>query len=461
MGSHNQSLLIVEDDPGLQKQLKWHFSESDYEVLLAKDYDSAVEAIRRHEPSVVIQDLGLPPHPDEVCEGFRTMQEILKISRTTKVIVVTGSQETEHALRAVSMGAYDYYPKPIDTQVLDLIVDRAFQMFNLEQQNKHLMSNSNSALSGLISSDSAMLEICHKLEKIASTDITCSLYGESGTGKEVLSRAIHELSERKKEPFVAINCAAIPDSLIESELFGHEKGSFTGADKQTIGRIESAQGGTLFLDELGDMPLMAQAKLLRFIQERVIERVGGRQEIPVDVRIVCATNKNLEEMVKEGSFREDLYFRISEMMVAIPPLRDRGEDKLLLARHFLSTYAEQYKRDIVNFDETALTAVDAYGWPGNVREMISKVKNAVIMADTKFVSAADLGLAETGQLALNLKHVREAAERTAILKALAISNGKITAAAKLLGVTRPTLYDLLKRYSISNDGSPPASEEGE
>jgi len=452
MGTQNQPLLIVEDDPGLQKQLKWHFSESAYEVVLARDFDSAIEAVRRYEPPVVIQDLGLPPHPDEVSEGFRTMQEILKLSRNTKVIVVTGTQETEHALRAVSMGAYDFYPKPIDTEVLDLIVDRAFQMFDLEQQNKHLTTNG-SVLAGLISSDPVMLDICHKLEKIAATDITCSLYGESGTGKEVLCRAIHVLSPRHGEAFVAINCAAIPDALIESELFGHEKGSFTGADKQTIGKIESAEGGTLFLDELGDMPLAAQAKLLRFIQERVIERVGGRKEIPVDVRIVCATNKNLEDMVRQGTFREDLYFRISEMMVHIPPLRDRGEDKILLARHFLNLYAEEYKQDIVNFEETAIAAIDAYEWPGNVRELISKVKNAVIMADGKFIKSVELGLEEAGEVALNLKIVREAAERTAIIKALTISRGKITAAAKLLGVTRPTLYDLLKRYGIRNDGA--------
>jgi two-component system NtrC family response regulator len=457
----NQTLLIVEDDPGLQKQLKWHFSESKYEVLLAKDYDTAIDIIRRYEPPVVIQDLGLPPHEDEVCEGFRTMQEILRLSRNTKVIVVTGTEGTEHALRAVSMGAYDYYPKPIDTQVLDLIVDRAFQMFDLEQQNKHFRTNSSSVLSGLISSHPTLLEICHKLEKIASTDITCALIGESGTGKEVLARAVHELSPRKQKPFVAINCAAIPDTLIESELFGHEKGSFTGAEKQTVGRIESAEGGTLFLDELGDMPLAAQAKLLRFIQERVIERVGGRKEIPVDVRIVCATNKNLEEMVKEGIFREDLYFRISDMTVQIPPLRDRGEDKLLLARHFLNLYAEDYSRDVVNFDETAIASIDAYEWPGNVRELISKVKNAVIMADGKFVTAIDLGLEETSKVALNLRIVREAAERTAISKALIISGGKITAAAKLLGVTRPTLYDLLKRYNILNDGSAAGEERSE
>lgn len=450
MDKKKKTLVIVEDDLGLQNQLKWHFSESDYNVVLASDRESAIEAVRLHNPAVIIQDLGLPPHPDEVTEGFRTMQAILRLARDTKIIVVTGSQEVEHALRAVSMGAYDYYSKPVDTQILDLIVDRAFQMHELEQQSKNIQTGEPSPLTGMITSHPMMLKICHKLEKIAATDVTCALFGESGTGKEVLANAIHTLSPRKDKPFVAINCAAIPDTLIESELFGYEKGSFTGAAKQTIGKIEWAQGGTLFLDELGDMPLAAQAKLLRFIQERVIERVGGRVEIPVDVRIVCATNKNIEKMVEEGSFREDLFFRISDMMIQIPPLRDRGEDKLLLAKYFIMRYSNEYNRDIVNFDETATAALDAYRWPGNVRELMGKVKNAVIMADGKFVTAMDLGLEEVGELALNLKNVRESAERTAIQKALAISSGKITAAAKLLGVTRPTLYDLLKRYDISN-----------
>lgn len=448
------TLLIVEDDEGLQKQLKWHFCECDYNVALANDYESAIESLRLHEPSVVIQDLGLPPHEDDVIEGFRTMQEILRLSRNTKVIVVTGANETEHALRAVSLGAYDFYPKPIDTQVLDLIVDRAFSMFDLEQRNRRLQKYETSPLTGLVTSNATMLAICYKLEKIAATSVTCLLNGQSGTGKEILARAIHELSTRSEGPFVAINCAAIPESLIESELFGHEKGSFTGAEKQTIGKIESAEGGTLLLDELGDMPLAAQAKLLRFVQERVVERVGGRTEIPVDVRIVCATNRNLERMVKDGTFREDLYFRVSEVVVSIPRLADRGEDKLLLARHFLNQFTKEYGRDLVNFDEGALAAIDSYGWPGNVRELISKVKNGVVMADGKFVTAQDLGLEEVGELALNLRHVREAAERTAIIKALAISDGKISSAAKMLGVTRPTLYDLFKRHGIKSGEKP-------
>ena len=448
---NKKTLLIVEDDKGLQNQLKWHFSEACYEVVLAHDFESAINAVRQFEPSVIIQDLGLPPDEDGVTEGFRTMREILRLSYRAKVIVVTGNNETEHALRAVSMGAYDFYPKPVDTQVLDLIVHRAFQMHDLEERNRQYEDTQTSVLDGLISSHPAMLQICNKLEKIAATGVTYSLFGESGTGKEVFARAIHSLSNRKDKPFIAINCAAIPESLIESELFGHEKGSFTGAASQQIGKIESAQGGTLFLDELGDMPLAAQAKLLRFIQERVIERVGGRVEIPVDVRIVCASNKNLEQMVKEGTFREDLYFRVSEIVIEIPPLRDRGEDKLLLARYYLTKFADELGVNIVNFDETATAAIDAYHWPGNVRELISKVKNGVVLAEGKFVNAIDLGLEEVGDLALNLRHVRDEAERTAIIKALSIAGGKVTAAAKLLGVTRPTLYDLMKRYGIKND----------
>jgi two-component system NtrC family response regulator len=442
-----ESLLIVDDDSGLQNQLRWHFSE-DYQVHCASDYESAIAALRQHEPSVVIQDLGLLPGDSDVDEGFRTMQQILRLSRDIKVIVVTGSQSTEHALRAVSMGAYDFYPKPVNTQVLDLIVNRAFQMYELERQNKSLLQQQTSPLTGLVTSHPTMLKICRKLEKVANTDLTCLLNGESGTGKEILAHAIHVLSPRKDGPFVAINCAAIPDSLIESELFGYEKGSFTGADKRTIGKIESAQNGTLFLDELGDMPLSAQSKLLRFIQERTIERIGGRVEIPIDVRIVCATNKDLQQMTTLETFRDDLYFRISEVVVDIPPLRDRGEDKLLLSRYFLNKFVSEYNRDIVNFDETAIASIDAYCWPGNVRELIGKIKNAVVMAEGKFITSVDIGLEDIGELALNLKHVREGAERTAIMKALTITKGKVTTAAKLLGVTRPTFYDLLNRYDI-------------
>lgn len=445
-------LLIIDDDAGLRNQLKWHFSES-YDVVLAEDGGRAIDVLRLNEPDVVILDLGLPPEENGVGEGFRTMRKIFELSPGTKVIVVTGANDMDHAIRAVSMGVFDYYEKPVDTRVLDLIVDRAFHMGELERCKRFTTDTTAAPLEGLVTSHPGMLAICDKLGKIARTDVTCSICGESGTGKEVFARAVHALSPRKGAPFVPINCAAIPEDLIESELFGHEKGSFTGASSRAVGKVESAQGGTLFLDEIGDMPLAAQAKLLRFIQERVIERVGGRVEIPVDVRIICATNKDLRKMVEDGTFREDLYFRVCEIVVEIPPLRDRGEDKLLLARHYMKRYADEYRRDIVNFDDAAIGAIEDYDWPGNVRELIGKVKNGVIMADGKFVGAADLGFEKASDMAFNLKQVRESAERSAIVKALTISGGKITSAAKLLGVTRPTLYDLVKRYGIAHERS--------
>jgi two-component system NtrC family response regulator len=444
------SLLVVADDAMMRRQFEQDYSDR-YEVHYANDYDSAIEALRLYEPPVVIQGLGLPPHADGVVEGFRTMHEILRLSSDTKIIVVTDVEGTEHALRAVSMGAYDFFQKPISARVLELFVARAFQMYDLEQQNRSLMSQKAEPLTGLVTRHPAMLNICSKLKKIAGVDMTCLLLGESGTGKEVLARGIHDLSSRKNEPFVVINCAAIPDTLMESELFGYERGAFTGAVKQSIGKIEAAHQGTLFLDELGDMPLNAQVKLLRFLQERVIERVGGRVEIPVDVRIVCATNKDLESMAGEGKFREDLYFRVSEMIVNIPPLRERDEDKLILSRHFLNQFVEEFSRDVVNFDESAIAAIDAYKWPGNVRELMNRIKNAVVLGEHKFITSVDLGLEDVGEPAFNLKHVRENAERTAIVKALSVCKGKITAAAKLLGVTRPTLYDLLKRHDIKNE----------
>ena len=446
----NPSVLIVADDVVLQNQLKTHFT-TDYQVHCANDYESAVVAFRLHEPSVVIQDLDLSTCGGSLAEGFRTLQEISRLARHTKVIVLTGIKGAGHALRAVSLGAYDYFNKPACTQALDLTVGRAFRMSELEKQSKFILQQKAPLLSGLITSHPSMLNICSKLEKIASTDVSCLLLGESGTGKELMARAIHSMSSRRDEPFIAINCAAIPDSLIESELFGHEKGSFTGALNRVIGRIESAQKGTLFLDELGDMPLTMQSKLLRFIQERVIERIGGRVEIPVDVRIVCATNNDLEQMMSRKMFREDLYFRVSEIVIDIPSLKDRGEDKLLLSRHFLNMMVSEYNRSIINFDETAIAAIDGYHWPGNVRELINKVRTATVMAEGKFVTSQDLGLEDVEALSLNLKQVREDAERIAILKALAVTNGKIASASRLLGITRPTLYDLLKRHGITKD----------
>jgi two-component system NtrC family response regulator len=440
-------LLIVEDDTGLQSQLRWHFDQ--YETVVADNRQDAIAALRLHEAAVIIQDLGLPPDEDGVDEGFKCIQDILRISPNSKVIVMTGKTDRDNALRAVAMGAYDFYQKPVDPNTLDLIVQRAFHIHELEDYNRRISLSQQEPLEGLITNDPQLLKICRQLEKISPTTVTCTLLGESGTGKEVMARAIHQLSPRKTKRFVAINCAAVPENLIESELFGYEKGAFTGANKTTIGKVETANEGTLFLDEIGDMPLNLQAKLLRFLQERVIERVGGRSEIPVDVRVICATNKNLEEMVKASSFREDLFYRICEMTVMIPPLRNRLGDKVLLARHFKLKFAKEHGQNVTGFTPDAIAAIENYSWPGNIREMENKIKRAVIMADGKHITREDLGLAEAGELSLNLRHVRQEAERGAILRALSMTDNNISAAAKLLGVTRPTFYDLIKKYGMT------------
>ncbi len=439
-------LLIIEDDRGLQSQLRWHFDQ--YETIFAENRQDAIAAVRLHEASVIIQDLGLPPDENGVDEGFKCIQDILRISPASKIIVMTGKTDHENAIRAVGLGAYDFYQKPVDSHTLDLIVQRAFTIFALETENRRLKITAQKPLDGLITNDPQMLKICRQLEKISPTTVTCTLLGESGTGKEVMARGIHQLSPRKNKRFIAINCAAVPENLIESELFGYEKGAFTGANKLTLGKVETAHGGTLFLDEIGDMPLSLQAKLLRFLQERVIERVGGRNEIPVDVRVICATNKNLQKMVSEGSFREDLFYRICEMTVDIPPLRFRQGDKVLLARHFKTKFATEHAQHITGFTPDAIESIEGYSWPGNIREMENKIKRAVIMADSKYITREDLGLAEAANLSLNLRHVRQEAEKNAILRALSMTDNNISAAAKLLGITRPTFYDLIKKFDM-------------
>jgi len=445
--SNKQKLLIIEDDLGLQSQLRWHFDQ--YEVICACDREDAIAAIRLHEPPIILQDLGLPPDDEGVDEGFRCIREISNLSPMAKIIVMTGNADYENAVRAVAMGAYDFYQKPVNPETLDLILQRAYHIHSLEEQNRRLQEQQQAPLDGVIACDPGMLKICRTIEKLAPADVTCTLTGESGTGKEVLAKALHNLSPRHSKRMVAINCAAVPENLMESELFGYEKGAFTGANKRTLGKVETANEGTLFLDEIGDMPLALQAKLLRFLQERVVERVGGREEIPVDVRVVCATNKNLQEMVAEGTFREDLYYRICEMEIQIPPLRDRQGDKMLLARHFLRTFVEQMKASITGFSSEAAEAIEAYHWPGNIREMENRVKRAIVMCEEKQISSEDLGLVSEESLNLNLRQVRFNAERAAILRALTMSDQNISATAKLLGVTRPTLYDLMKKYNIS------------
>ncbi len=448
MADERPILLIVEDDLGLQKQLRWSFDR--YQVVFAEDRSSAIAQIRRHEPAVVTLDLGLPPCPDSTEEGFHTLQEILSLAPATKVIAVTGQNDRGNALKAVSLGATDFFAKPFEAEMLGLVIDRAFRISDLERENRRLAERVGEApLHGLISRDPGMQKVCRQIEKLAPTDATVLLYGESGTGKEVLARALHDLSPRRSKRFVAINCAAIPEALLESELFGHEKGAFTGAVKQTPGKIETAHGGTLFLDEIGDLPHPLQAKLLRFLQERVIERIGGRAEIPVDVRVVCATHRNLRELISSGGFREDLFYRLGEMIVMIPPLRDRSGDAVLLAHYFVKRYAEQQGKDRLLLREDAINAIDAHRWPGNVRELDNCIKRAVILSEGNSITSDDLGLdAVDDAPALNLRQVRDEAERQAVLRAIAGSDGNIARASELLGISRPTMYDLLNRFGL-------------
>ena len=446
------TLLIIEDDPGLQSQLRW--SLDGFNVIVAGDRESALAEIARHKPAVVTLDLGLPPDADGASEGLATLENILEKFPETKVIVVSGNDDRENAVRAVGIGAYDFYQKPIDPEILRLIVERAFHVHQLESENRRLqVKQVSSPLAGLIAGSPQMLKVCRTVEKVAPADVTTLLLGESGTGKELVARALHDLSARAKGPFVAINCAAIPDTLLESELFGYEKGAFTGAAKQTRGKIEYAEGGTLFLDEVGDLPMTLQVKLLRFLQERIIERLGGRQEIPVDVRVVCATHQDLPALVKDGRFREDLYYRISEITIRIPPLRERDGDSLLLARAFLDKYSEEHRRNLRGFTPDAVAAIEAYNWPGNVRELENKLKRAVIMADGNRITAEELELEAPDGAAeqpLLLRDVREAAERAALQRSLSLYHGNVSQAAEALGVSRPTMYDLLNKYGLKS-----------
>jgi len=442
-------LLIIEDDPGLQKQLRWSLDA--YDAVVAGDREAALAQIRRHEPAVCTMDLGLPPDPDGSTEGLATLQQILALAPDTRVIVLTGNQDHANAVKAIGMGAYDFHQKPVDPEVLNLVIERAFFLHNLQQENRRMQqSQADSPLSGVISRDPGMLKVCRTVEKVAPTSASVMLLGESGTGKEVLARAVHALSPRAKGRFMAINCAAIPENLLESELFGYEKGAFTGAAKQTKGKVELAHGGTFFLDEVGDLPMPLQAKLLRFLQERVIERIGGHEEIAVDVRIVCATHQRLKELCAQGRFREDLYYRLSEIVVNIPPMRQREGDAALLAHHFKNKFCAQESRPSLHFAPDAMAAIEGYAWPGNVREMENCLKRAVIMADGNTIVADDLGLPESGaeEEPLNLRQVRDEAEYKAIVKALARTDGNIVKASEVLGISRPTMYDLMGRHGI-------------
>ncbi|HAY29369.1 MAG TPA: PEP-CTERM-box response regulator transcription factor, partial [Candidatus Accumulibacter sp.] len=373
-------LLIVEDDRALQKQIRWAFDQ--YETLAADDRETAMQLMRRYQPPVVTMDLGLPPDPDSVSEGFKLLEEILSVAPDTKVIVLTGQNDRANALRAIALGAYDFFAKPFEVEMLGLTIQRAYRLHELQKENERLQAMQQpDAMSGMITRDPDLLRVCRTIERVGVTDATVLLLGESGTGKELLARGLHESSPRRRERFVAINCAAIPDNLLESELFGYEKGAFTGAGKTTPGKIETAHNGTLMLDEIGDLPHNLQAKLLRFLQERVIERIGGRQEIPVNVRIVCATHQNLQNLISEGRFREDLFYRLAEIVVNIPPLRSRTGDASLLAHVFVRRFAAENARGAMSLREDALRAIEAHAWPGNVRELENCIKRAVIMAD--------------------------------------------------------------------------------
>jgi len=411
-------LLIVEDDPGIQKQLKWSFDN--YQTVIAGDREEAITAVRRFIPSVVTLDLGLPPDPTNASEGLATLKEILQLAPATKVIVVTGNDERDNAIKAVAMGAYDFYHKPVDLDILNLIIERAFQLAQLENDNLILQKQAEEPLKGIIASSEKMQKLSKMIEKIAPTNATALLLGESGTGKEVLARAIHNLSKRSQKPFVAVNCAAIPENLLESELFGYEKGAFTGASKQTLGKIEHAEGGTFFLDEIGDLPFSLQAKLLRFIQERTIERLGGPKVIPVDVRIICATHQNIQKLIDDNLFREDLYYRINEITVKIPPLREREGDALVIATALLRRYSDENGKNVKGFSQEAARLIENYQWPGNIRQLENKIKRAVIMAEDTILTQEDLDIGQVTEeeIPLNLKTVREIAETQAIKRAI-------------------------------------------
>jgi two-component system NtrC family response regulator len=448
MSAVRKPLLIVEDDPALQKQMQWAFDQ--YETIVANDAESAVAQVRRFEPAVITMDLGLPPQPDDPTEGLRLLEEIHGLTPAAKVIVLTGQNDRGNALRAIGLGAFDFCTKPFEPELLTWTIDRAFRVHELQEENARLQASRDTPSTGIITRDPAMLRVCRTIEKVAPTSATVLILGESGTGKELVARAVHEGSPRRGERFIPINCAAIPDTLLESELFGYEKGAFTGAVKQTPGKFETANDGTLFLDEIGDLPIALQAKLLRFLQERVVERIGGRQEIPVDVRIVCATHQSLKDRIADGRFREDLYYRLAEIVVEIPPLRARYGDATLLAHGFVRRFADEQRRGLMTLQPDAIQAIESHTWPGNVRELENVIKRAVIMADGAEITAADLGLADTdiNSGALNLRQVRELAEKQAVLRVLGRVNGNLSRAAELLGVSRPTLYDLMYRFGL-------------
>jgi two-component system, NtrC family, response regulator len=454
----SDKLLIVEDDEGLARQYRWALEE--YQLFFASTRQKAAAIVAREHPPVALLDLGLPPDPDGSSEGLALLGEILALAPDAKVVIATGREGMNDALRAVSSGAFDFYRKPVDIDVLRIILARAYNLARLEDENRRLQGRPMpSPIARIMTGDDAMLRVCRSIEKLATTDVTVLILGESGTGKEALAHALHELGPRDGNPFVPINCAAIPETLLESELFGHERGAFTGAVRQTIGKIESANRGTLFLDEIGDLPQPLQVKLLRFLQDQVIERIGGRQPIRVDVRIVCATNADLETKMANGEFREDLFYRLNEVTIRVPPLRNRAGDQALLANYFLNLFATEFRRRIRGFSPAAMTAIMAHPWPGNVRELENRVKRAVVMSEQPIIEPADLELAPAVERDdLDLRLARTRVERQMIQMALARSNGTIAVAAKLLGISRPTLYALMDAHGMSAVADPHSGE---
>jgi two-component system NtrC family response regulator len=441
-------LLIVEDDPGLQNQLKWCFD--DQELFVADTRAVALELVKKEKPMVIITDLGLPPDPGGSSEGFKLIEEALSIDPELKIIVVTGREEKANAVKAIGLGAYDFYQKPIEIETLKFVVNRAFRLRELEIENTKLVqSQVNDISGGMVASNQQMLQILRTTEKVAATSANLLVLGESGTGKGMLAKRLHALSDRAENKFVTINCTSIPETLLESELFGHEKGAFTGAVARKIGKIEYAHGGTLFLDEIGDMPLSLQAKILHVLQERTIVRLGGVEEIPLNIRVICATHQDLKTRITQGLFREDLYYRISEIVVEMPPLRDRSDDILLLAQSFLTRFNTQLGRKVNKFSQDAIVAMRSYRWPGNIRELENKIKRAVVMCEKSLIGSSDLelNLQDNNSRIETLNEVRTKAESDAIIKALNRCKN-MSEASKQLGITRPTLYSLISKYEL-------------
>jgi two-component system NtrC family response regulator len=448
----NPKLLIVDDDDEIRTQMKWALAK-DYDILVAENRADAVETFQARQPPVVLLDLGLPPQPGNPEEGLAALSELLALDRLAKVVIVSGQGEKEVALRAIGAGAYDFLCKPVEMEELKFLLKRCFHVAQLEREYREMQQLlQGDAFEGMLGTSRPMQAVFDKIRKVATTDAPVLILGESGTGKEMAARAIHQKSNRKKGPFVAINCSAIPETLLESELFGHEKGAFTGAHVQRMGRIETANGGTLFLDEIGEIPLPLQVKLLRFLQEQCIQRVGGRQDIQIEARVVAATNADLKKAMSAGTFREDLFYRLAVVQIVMPPLRERENDIRFLAQSFLQRSAVQVKKAGLTFDREAVHALTSHPWPGNVRELENRIRRAAIMAEGKRLTVQDLELAPvTGGNVGTLKEAREAVEREVVERALRKHSGKISVAAAELGISRPTLYELMEKLGIAKE----------